>query len=79
MRVSKDVQVQVLFRAPRKKKTEWPSFLFVFTSPDSNYRVYLAAAVAEEEEQSIGNDEQESDNDSIEVFVGHHDISDIDD
>ena len=65
--------------AEEKKEDLMAFFFFVFTSPDSNYRVYLAAAVAEEEEQSLGNDEQESDNDSIEVFVGHHDISDIDD
>ena len=62
-----------------KKKTEWPSFLFVFTGLGSNNRVYLAAAVAKEEEQAVSDDQAESDDERVEVLVGHHDIADIDD
>ena len=41
--------------------------------------MHLTAAVAEEEEQAVGKDQQEGDNEGIEVLVGSHDVADIDD
>ena len=39
----------------------------------------LAAAVAKEEEQAVGYDEQEGNDECVEIFVGDHDVADIDD
>ena len=41
--------------------------------------MHLTATVAEEEEQTVGEDEQEGDNEGVKVLVGNHDVADVDD
>ena len=64
----------------KKKEDRMAFFSFLYLSRTaSHYRMHLAAAIAEEEEEAVGNDKEEGDDKGVEVFVGHHDITDIDD
>ena len=53
-----------------EKKTPQPYFLL--------YGINLAAAIAKEEEESVSDNKQKGDNKSVEVFVSHHNIANVD-
>ena len=53
-----------------EKKTSQPYFLL--------YGINLAAAIAKEEEESVSDNKQKGDNKSVEVFVSHNNIANVD-